>query len=144
MGDKRKNVCLLGVMIEHICHEGVLLALFVPAQADSEATTFYTPDEASLQCGRVVHGAGSEIPRHRHQAVSRNVVGTAEVLLVEKGTVIVSFYDQDGGYACDRTLTKGDVIVLLAGGHGFQVVEDAVLLEVKQGPYLGSADKQFF
>ena len=129
--------------IEHICHEGVLLALLVPAQPHPEATTFYTPDELTLQCGRVVYAAGSEIPRHRHEPIDRAVVGTPEVLVIEKGRVTVDLYAADGSYVSNHTLCHGDVIVLLTGGHGFRVIDDAVLLEVKQGPYLGARDKRF-
>jgi len=33
---------------------------------------------------------------------------------------------------------------MVGGGHGFQIKEDTVLLEIKQGPYLGADDKELF
>jgi hypothetical protein len=33
------------------------------------------------------------------------------------------------------------VIVLVSGGHGFEMLEETEMIEVKQGPYTGDADK---
>ena len=43
-----------------------------------------------------------------------------------------------------RVLGPGDVIILMSGGHGFEVLEDLNMVEVKQGPYVGDADKTRF
>jgi hypothetical protein len=34
--------------------------------------------------------------------------------------------------------------LLIAGGHGFEVLEDLNMVEVKQGPYVGDMDKTRF
>jgi mannose-6-phosphate isomerase-like protein (cupin superfamily) len=41
-------------------------------------------------------------------------------------------------------LESGDVILLIKGGHGFEVLEELEMIEVKQGPYLGEQDKVRF
>ncbi len=41
-------------------------------------------------------------------------------------------------------LQTGDVILLVSGGHGFVVLEEVEMIEVKQGPYSGDADKKRF
>ena len=43
-----------------------------------------------------------------------------------------------------RELATGDVMLMVGGGHGFRMLEDTVLLEVKQGPYTGVAEKERF
>ena len=35
---------------------------------------------------------------------------------------------------------QGDTIILLADGHGFNILEDTKMIEVKQGPYLSQAE----
>jgi hypothetical protein len=35
-----------------------------------------------------------------------------------------------------QDLAAGDAILLIAGGHGFEVLEACQIMEVKQGPYL--------
>jgi len=41
-------------------------------------------------------------------------------------------------------LGPGDVILLATGGHGFQMLEETEMIEVKQGPYVGDQDKTRF
>jgi uncharacterized protein YjlB len=72
-------------------------------------------------------------------------VGTGEVLLVRRGRCVVDLYDGDGDVVASRELVRGDVILLTgSGGHAFRMQEDTVLLEVKQGPYTGLAEKERF
>jgi len=56
----------------------------------------------------------------------------------------VDFYDDSRNYLESRQLAAGDVILLAAGGHGFEVLEDLEMIEVKQGPYVGDCDKSKF
>jgi hypothetical protein len=53
----------------------------------------------------------------------------------------VDFYSEAGAYLESRELGAGDVILLIRGGHGFEVLEEIEMVEVKQGPYIGDADK---
>jgi len=48
------------------------------------------------------------------------------------------------GLGITRILEEGDILFLINGGHGFKMLEDSVLLEIKQGPYLGKDDKEKF
>ena len=38
-------------------------------------------------------------------------------------------------------METGDTILLTSGGHGFKVLEEVEMIEVKQGPYSGEMDK---
>jgi hypothetical protein len=53
-------------------------------------------------------------------------------------------YDDDQRLVATHELVEGDVMVMVAGGHGFRMLEDTVLLEIKQGPYHPGADKERF
>lgn len=130
-------------MLERIPTEGPLLAL-VLSGVDPGETTFPTPDELSLQVGFVVYPAGGEIQRHDHKPLERHVVGTPEVLVVRSGRCEIDLYDQGREHVATRELKAGDVILIVGGGHGFRMLEDTVLLEVKQGPYVGLDDKERF
>ena len=67
-----------------------------------------------------------------------------EVLLIKSGRVRVDFYDDAQQYLESRILEAGDVILLAFGGHGFEMLESSEIIEVKQGPYAGEADKTRF
>lgn len=69
---------------------------------------------------------------------------TQEVLFIKKGKLRVDFYDDDEQYIESRILEAGDVILLVSGGHGFTVIEEVEMIEVKQGPYSGDEDKKRF
>ena len=122
---------------EVISRQGKTLCMIIRAESSVNATTFYTPSDFNLQVGKIVGRAGSEIPRHAHRPTGRKIIGTSEVLVVQKGLMVLDVYDEGHAFCCSRQMRAGDVVVLVAGGHGFKFLEDTVLLEVKQGPYGG-------
>lgn len=121
-----------------------VFAYVVRAGDPPPETTFVTPNEANLQVGFIVKGPDDIVPRHDHHPVERTIVGTAEVLVVRQGGGEMEIYDADRNFVAKRTISTGDVIVLLEGGHGFRFDSDTVLLEVKQGPYSGVDEKERF
>jgi hypothetical protein len=90
------------------------------------------------------YSPGKVIPAHTHNPVRREVSYTQEALFIRKGKVRVDFYSQQQEYQTSRVLGAGDVILLISGGHGFEVLEDLNMIEVKQGPYVGESDKTRF
>ena len=131
-------------MIEEILHEDRLLAVILRAGFRKEGIHFFTPDDFSQQLGYMNRAKGYVIPPHVHNAVERSVHYTKEVLFIKSGTVRVDFYDDDQQYLESRILGAGDVILLAFGGHGFEMLEQTEMIEVKQGPYAGDADKTRF
>jgi hypothetical protein len=131
-------------MIETIADAGVVLTYVVRAGSPPTQTTFLTPDDCNLQVGHVVYGAGTQIPRHVHLPIERHIVGSTEVLLVQRGRCEVDVYTDDRRLVATRALGVGDMLIAVGGGHGFRVLEDTVLLEIKQGPYPGGAEKERF
>ncbi len=82
--------------------------------------------------------------RALHNPVRREVQYTQETLFIRRGQLRVDFYSEDRDYLESRVLQSGDVILLIRGGHGFQVLEELEMIEVKQGPYAGDQDKTRF
>lgn len=119
-----------------------LLACIVRASYQPNRTTFVTDPAAPQQLGFVVGATGAEIQPHLHGPVERRLRGTSETVIVRSGECEVDIFTSDGVPVATHTLRTGDVVVLLDGGHGFRMRVDTVLLEVKQGPYLGYADKR--
>jgi quercetin dioxygenase-like cupin family protein len=130
--------------METIADRGSVLAYIARGGSLPTQTTFLTPDECSLQVGHVVYPAGGEIPRHIHLPVERHLMNSAEVIVVQQGRCEVDVYDAERRVVATRELHVGDILIAVAGGHGFRVLEDTVLLEVKQGPYAGQAEKERF
>ena len=109
-----------------------------------ERTTFITPPEFKQQVGFVVYPAGGEITKHLHLALERRLVGTSEVLVLLKGRCLIDIYNDEKELVATRELNAGNVMLMVGGGHGFRIQEDTVFLEVKQGPYLDTEEKERF
>ncbi len=118
-----------------------LLAIIIRNNYKSEGVDFITPDEYSQQLAYMHHPTGKVIDAHVHNPVHRNVVLTQEVLFIKKGKLRVDFYDDYKDYLESRILESGDTVLLASGGHGFKVLEEVEMIEVKQGPYSGELDK---
>ena len=128
-------------MLEQINHNEKILGIIIRANYNKEGIAFFTPDDFSQQLGYMNRPDGYVIPPHVHNVVERKVDLTQEVLLVKSGKVRVDFYDDDKVYIESRIVATGDIILLAAGGHGFEMLEQSEIIEVKQGPYCGEMDK---
>ncbi len=131
-------------MIENIVHDGRTLAVLLKADYHEKGIAFFTPDDFSQQLGYMNRPKGYVISPHVHNPVPREVQYTKEVLFIKSGKVRVDFYDEDKNYLESRVLNQGDVLLLAFGGHGFEMLEPSEIIEVKQGPYAGEADKTRF
>lgn len=131
-------------MIEQITYHSQLLALILLRNFDQPGIHFFTPNELSQQLAYMRHPIGKVIQPHVHNPVLREVQFTQEVLFIKKGKLRVDFYTDQQDYLDSRILEPGDVILLVTGGHGFEVLEELEMIEVKQGPYVGEQDKTRF
>ena len=131
-------------MLELISDEDSLLAIILRRNFKEPGVHFFTPGDFSQQLGYMNYPAGKTIDAHVHNPISREVRFTNEVLLIRNGKLRVDFYNNEQGYLRSSVLEAGDTILLVAGGHGFEVLEAVEMIEVKQGPYFGDADKRTF
>jgi hypothetical protein len=130
--------------VEEVADGPRVLAYIIRSGAGPDRTTFVTHSEAAFQAGFVVYPAEGAVAPHIHVPVVREVVGTSELLVVRSGRCIVDLYDDERRLVASRELALGDAVLSLGGGHGFRMLEDTVLLELKQGPYAGVAEKERF
>jgi hypothetical protein len=131
-------------LVESIFDNGRLLAIIVRTSFRSDGIEFFTPNEFSQQLGYMNRPQGHVISPHVHNPVAREVQFTKEVLFIKSGKVRVDFYDDNQNYLESRILNQGDIVLLAFGGHGFEMLEASEIIEVKQGPYAGDADKTRF
>jgi hypothetical protein len=124
--------------IERIVSGEQLLAIIVRAQVTTEKKyNFLTDQETPLQLGVSNYPSGELIAAHAHLRTEVTVPSGHEYILVKSGKLRVKLYDaQSREQLATQDLSAGDSILLLSGGHGFEVLEPCQILEVKQGPYL--------
>jgi len=130
--------------LQEIFHKDTLLALILRTEFNKDGIQFFTPDNFSQQLGYMKRPTGYIIDPHIHNPVIREVEYTKEVLFIKSGLVKIDFYTQNKDYLQSEILKKGDIILLSFGGHGFTMLEESEIIEVKQGPYAGESDKSRF
>ena len=128
-------------MIKYIFHKSQLLSIIIQHNFEKDGIEFFTPDDFSQQLAYMKRPKNYMIPPHVHNPILREVQLTQEVLFIKSGKVRVDFYDDDKNYLESTILGAGDVILLAHGGHGFEMLEESEIIEVKQGPYAGELDK---
>lgn len=131
-------------MIETITADGQIVAIIVRNGYDVEGIRFLAPNDFALQLGHMRRPKGYQVVPHTHNPVQRHTVGTQEVLFIKKGVVRVDFYSMQQEYLESRELSRGDLILLAGAGHGIDVIEEATIVEIKNGPYIEGADKERF
>ena len=131
-------------MIDRIEWDGKLLALIIRSGFEEDGANFFTSNDNPLQLGILKYKKGIEIRPHIHKPSKKVVDGVQEVLHIDYGMIAVDFYDGSGEKVVSRILNSGDTILLIAGGHGFRILDDSKMVEVKQGPYFGvKEDKEY-
>ena len=131
-------------MIQQIIHNEKLLSIIIRRNFEKQGIEFFTPNDFSQQLAYMKRPKDYVIPPHVHNPVLREVQLTQEVLYIKSGKVRVDFYDDDKNYLESTIVEEGDVILLAHGGHGFEMLEESEIIEVKQGPYAGEMDKVRF
>lgn len=132
--------------VEHVVDDasGGELALIIRSSHRSDGISFVTDDESVHQLGVLCWPRGHVIDAHVHNIVERTISSTQEVLFIRRGSVRLDLYSSNHEYVCSRELATGDVVFLPSGGHGFEMLEDTEIIEVKQGPYSGEQEKTRF
>lgn len=130
--------------IEKIQADGKPIAIIVRNEFNRPGVSFFSPFEFSQQLGILIHPVGHEVKAHVHNLIARDVRVTQEVLHVIEGKVEITLFTENKKYITSRLLSRGDTVLLAYGGHGIKILEPSKILEVKQGPYAGMEDKEFF
>jgi hypothetical protein len=124
--------------IERIVHGNQLLAIVIRAQVTTDQKyNFLTEPNNALQLGVNSYARGEVIASHSHLRPDVTVQSGQEFVLVNEGRLRVNLYDETTRELLSaQELGKGDMILLVAGAHGFEILEACQIVEVKQGPYL--------
>jgi hypothetical protein len=129
-------------MIEKVLYKNKLFALIVRRQFRKKSgINFFTSKEATQQFGFMKHKKNHIVKPHKHNKRLTKILRTTEVILLLKGTLRVDFYNDKNKYLFSKIINEGDVIMLVHGGHGFKILKNAEMIEVKQGPYSLASDK---
>jgi len=132
-------------VIKKILYKKKILAIIVKKNfSKKKGISFITPNHYNLQLGFMNHPKDYKIKPHLHFQKKLKRINTSEVLYLIEGKLRINFYNNKKKYLFSEIVNKGDTVMLINEGHGFQVLKKAILFEVKQGPYNISLDKKKF
>ncbi len=123
----------------------LILARHIPADlAWQNGLNFFSSNGDYQQVGTWGYEHGKQLLAHTHNEVKREVLWTQEVLFIRNGKIRAEIFDTANKKMADLEVRAGDILILLRGGHGYQILEDGTqVLEIKNGPYVGAdADRR--
>ena len=101
----------------------------------------HTNGKQSLELLTLKYPRGSYLKAHVHLPRKRISKHLQECFIVLKGRARVDLYGSDKKFFKHIYLKAGQLFIALAGGHGFQIMEDAEMIELKNGPFVN--DKSY-
>ena len=132
-------------MIKNITYKSKILAIIIKGNyLKKRGVNFFTNPKLNQQVAYMNHPKNHLIQPHTHKNSLRKIKGTTEVLIILDGILKINFFDNKKKFIFSKTAQKNDIIILLTGGHGFEVKKNCKMIEVKQGPYSKSEDKLKF
>jgi len=127
---------------EIISDGDIKMAIVIRNNFHKDGLSFITDPSETMQFGYFRHPAGHKIQPHVHKTFERKTYDTQEVLYIKSGHVRVNFFSQDQTFLnISVDLCQHDWIILMTAGHGFDVLKDSSIIEIKNGPYAGDEDK---
>jgi hypothetical protein len=129
--------------LETITYNNERLAIILRFPYEPNGQEFVSDSKDYLQLGAMNLEKGRILKPHIHKSRNEYVPITQEALILFKGKMRVDFYYENKKVK-DTIINEGDVIMLLSGGHGFEVLEPTKLVEIKQGQYIDQKmDKEY-
>lgn len=125
--------------MECIMDENLILAIVIRGEDWGQGLNFASLEEDYQQVGFWGYNKGKKLLPHIHLIAPREISSTQEVVFVKDGRIKANIYTEKEKFLNSVELGKGDTIILLNGGHGYEILEDNTqVLEVKNGPYVGA------
>ncbi|MDD3897131.1 MAG: hypothetical protein PHU04_04855 [Candidatus Peribacteraceae bacterium] len=140
-----KNAHTHGVDPITVAVNGQVLAHIFPNKLHApEGVRFLNDESEQFQVGLMERPAGHLVLAHTHPPCKRHLNGNAEFVLVQRGHVRITFYDEEWNQIAVHELKDGDSTLILRGGHQLEMLEETRMFEVKQGPYMGNDYPKIF
>jgi hypothetical protein len=117
-----------------ITQDGKLLAIIIKAKQQAELDGFVTGKDSPLQLGCLKFEKDQQVTPHEHRSLTKTTHMNQEFIYIVKGEVKAEFYFKNKIIAQD-ILKSGDMMLQMAGGHGFTFIKPTKIVTIKQGPY---------
>jgi len=124
--------------MEKVLHNGKLVGLKI--NSFSEGTVSVTEEDGALQILTLKHSAGKLVAPHRHVAHVRTTKQLQECVVVIRGKLRVTFFDERASPFTSVEVGSGEACVTFSGGHSVEFLEDSEVIELKNGPFFNDRE----
>lgn len=126
-------------MTPQIIKDGnLVIAVIYKDSCWPQGLKFHSEEKDFLQVATWNYEKGKHLKAHGHKICKRTFERTNELLYIKSGQIKAYFYSEDDKLIVECKLSEGDIVVIYAGGHAYDILEDSTqVLEVKNGPYPG-------
>ena len=104
---------------------------------DNVIYNFVTTDDKFMQLGIWNYKKNHELPPHFHNEFERKSHKTNEFVFVAKGKLQSDLYSEQGEFIETVIVEEGEGILLHNHAHHYKILEDSIILESKNGPFMG-------
>lgn len=133
-----------GVVFQKVCDQhGKLCHMCFSLNSAPPGRTDLVSANEGIQIACLNLEANKKFKPHKHLWRPRTFEITQEAWIVVRGTVNVTYFDEHGESLGNAVLEGGDISITLRGGHGYEVLDDAEIYEMKLGPFSAVNDKEY-
>lgn len=118
----------------NILYKNKLVAIFINRLTNGSIPQ--TEGKEPLQLVTLKHPKGKYLVAHSHKPTPRQTEKMQECLIVKRGKIKVDLYGTDKKMFKKLTMKTGDLLILLNCGIGIHFLEDAEVVELKNGPFV--------
>ena len=120
-----------------ILHNNEIICIVANLEDTKEGLDFLSDDNDFIQVGTWNYKKGQVLLLHYHNKFERTALRTSECVFVFKGKIECNLHSEDGEFIETIIVNAGEFIVNLSQAHESKILEDTIVLEVKNGPYFG-------
>lgn len=120
-----------------VIHENKTYTIYFNVLKADEGLTFISSDEDFIQVGLWNYLPNKILQAHYHNEYSRVATQTCETIYVVSGKIKCNIYTKDSKLIQTFELVENDMAIQLYGAHEYEVIEKAIVVETKNGPYFG-------
>ena len=124
-------------LFREIFHQGIHIATHVKPEESEPGLSFVTTDDKFLQLGIWNYEKGHNLPAHFHNEFERSSFKTNEFVFVMKGSIECNLYTEDGSFIESVIVGANEGILMHEMSHEYNIIEDSIILESKNGPFMG-------
>ena len=122
-------------MIKTIKQNDKIFAKIIRASYQTKDTEFFTEPNDEIQLGYISYSKNHKTGAHYHNHLNKETNRTDEILIVQKGSARVDFYNLKGEYIVSSEIFENDILIIHQGGHNIVFYEDTKVLAIKSGVY---------